>query len=304
MLLKNGRKISFFKDELRNFQDIAAQIKPSSGEIPTIKGFDIYGEVLPFNGLVGGDHIVYVDFNKRYDLNHRIQDAKQQNRWDIVEKLELNKNRAGILLADVSGHHITDGLLGAMLHQAFLTGVQYELLYQGEVTLNLFEILNTRFFNSSSFSKFITLIYGEIQENGNFTFVNAGHPPPVVFSHKYDRLVDVSVDRVRHFPPIGTLPSSEDIDSRLNITRLGYKKKYTVNQINLMGNGDILLLYTDGLTDQCKDENHHYFPLELEKTLKEMKSRPARDIFARIKADLLHFGKPLDDISCVIIKKL
>lgn len=304
MILKNGRKVAFFKEELRNFQEIALRIKPSSGDIPAIFGFDIYGEVLPYNGLVGGDHIIYVDFNKRYDLNQRIHDAHQQNRHDIVEKLELNKHRAGILLADVSGHHITDGLLAAMLHQAFLTGVQYELMFYGEVTLNLFEILNTRFFNSSSFSKFITLIYGEIHQNGTFTFVNAGHPPPVVFSHKYDRLVDVSFERVHHFPPIGTLPSREDIDSRLNITRLGYKKKYTVNNINLMGHGDILILYTDGLAEQCKGDDDCYFPLQLENSLKQVKDHSARDIFSRIKADLSHYGKPTDDISCVIIKKM
>ena len=302
--IKNGAKVDFLFNELKNFQDIATYIKPLSGEIPEINGMDIYGEVIPFNGVVGGDHIVYVDFNKRYDLDLRIREAQDQGRFDVVEKLNLNRRRAGVLLADVSGHNITDALLAAMLHQAFLTGVQYELKQNGEVTAELFEILNTRFFNSSSFSKFITLIYGEIWDNGNFNFINAGHPPPVVFSNKYDKLIKISHDRVVHFPPMGTLPSREDIDSRCIESRIGYKKKYSVNNLNLMGNGDILLLYTDGLSEHTGEKEICYFPHKLEDILKRIKNDSARSIYLQLKENLLEFSGPSDDISIVVIKKL
>jgi len=305
--IKNGASVDFLLGELQNFQDIARFIKPNSGEIPEIPGVDIYGEVIPFNGVVGGDHIVYLDFNKRYDLDHRIKVAKQQNRPDVAKQLELNKRRAGVLVADVSGHRITDALLAAMLHQAFLTGVQYELKHYGEVTSGLFEILNTRFFNSSKVYKFITMIYGEMWDDGYFRFVNAGHPAPVVFSNKYDKLVEISFQRVIHFPPIGTLPSSEDIDYSRNTSRLGYKKKYSVNELNLMGQGDILLLYTDGLSEHgegIEELEKPYYPLRLQEVLKEVKHQSAQEIFFRIKDDILNFAKPDDDISFVVIKKI
>ena len=302
--IENGSSVDFLLSELNNFQEIATHIKPLSGESPIINGIDIYGEVIPFNGVVGGDHIVYVDFNKRYDLDHRIREAEKSGRPDVVEKLYLNKRRTGVLVADVSGHNITDALLAAMLHQAFLTGVQYELLHNGEVTAELFEIINTRFFNSSSFSKFITLIYGEIWDNGNFNFINAGHPPPVVFSNKFSKLIKISHERVVHFPPIGTLPSREDIDSHRIITHLGYKKKYSINTINLMGQGDILLLYTDGLSEHTDNTGVCYFPGKLEETLRRIKNDSARDIYFQIKEDLLKFARPADDTSIVVIKKL
>ena len=54
------RKLS---GELENFQDIARHIRPSAGEIPQLDGLDIYGETIPLNGVIGGDHILYVDFN-------------------------------------------------------------------------------------------------------------------------------------------------------------------------------------------------------------------------------------------------
>ena len=302
--IKNGHSVDFLLSELQNFQEIARHIKPSSGETPSIPGIDVYGEVIPYNGIVGGDHIVYVDFNKRYDLDHRIQVAQSQNRHDIVEKLLLNKRRAGVLVADAAGHNITDALLTAMLHQAFLTAVQYDLKYHGEVTIGLFEILNTRFFNSSSITKFITLIYGEIWDNGDFRFVSAGHPPPVVFSNKYEKLIKICNKQIVNFPPIGTLPSSDDIDSRLHFSHLGYKKRYSINSINLMGWGDILLLYTDGFSEHSDAQGNEYFPDRVEETLKRIKNNSARDIYFRLKDDLLAFGKSEDDITFVVIKKV
>jgi len=303
-IIRNGSKVDYLMGELKNFQDIARHIKPLSGEIPALPGIDIYGEVIPYNGIVGGDHIVYVDFNKRYDLDQRIQDALLENRTEVGNRLKLNKRRAGVLVADVSGHNITDALLSAMLHQAFLTGVQYELKHYGEVTSGLFEILNTRFHNSSSLSKFITLLYGEIWDNGNFRFVNAGHPPPVVFSNKYEKIIKICHHQVIHFPPIGTLPSGDDIDSSRYFSRLGYKKKYSVTEINLMGQGDILLLYTDGLSEHCRDDDCSFFPDQLQEILKRIKNYSAKDIYSHIKEELLKFALPSDDISFVVIKKL
>lgn len=298
------KTLTFLEDELKNFEGIARHLKPCSGEIPALSGIDIYGEAIPLNGVAGGDHIIYVNFNKRYDLARRIEEAEKANRPEVVEKLKLNRHRAGVLLADAAGHQVTDALLVAMLHQAFLTGVQYELKHNGEVTAELFEILNTRFFNSASLSKFITLIYGEISDTGKFRFISAGHPLPVVFSNLYDRLVKVCYERLLRFPPIGTLPSKEDMDSHRNYSRLGYKKRYSVHEINLMGSGDILLLYTDGLSEHATEEGTLYFSDRLEETLRRLKDGSAREIYFNLKEDLLRFAPPEDDISFVVIKKL
>lgn len=66
---------------------------------------------------------------------------------------------AGVAVVDVSGHLITDALMAAMLHQAFLLGSIYELDMFGQITRRLFENLNTRFYNSSSAHKYVSLIY-------------------------------------------------------------------------------------------------------------------------------------------------
>ena len=298
------KKLDFFREELKNFEEIARFIKPSSGEIPLLSGIEIYGETIPLNGVVGGDHIVYVDFNRRFDLDKRIQDAQKAGNTQIVEKLSQNRVRAGILIADVSGHRITDALMAAMLHQAFLLGVRYELSMFGEVTTELFENINTRFVNSSSISKYITMIYGEICESGMFHFVTAGHPDPVVFSNKYNKLSSICSDRVVHYPPIGTMPVQEDIDLKHTPGRLGYKKKYTVNEINLMGKGDIILLYTDGLLDHRDSRDRSYFSTRLESVIQKVKDDSAAEIFGRVKKDFFGFAPCEDDVSMVVIKKM
>lgn len=288
--------------ELRNFQEIARQIVPLPGEIPTLSGLDVYGDTFPLNGLVGGDHIIYLDFKKRFDLPARIRRATLDGRHDIVRSLESCRRKAGIALIDVSGHQATDALLAAMLHQAFLLGSIYELDMFGHITKRLLENINTRFYNSSSLNKFVTMIYGEISEDTTFTFLSAAHPPPVVFSNRHDRFMEVSPDLCTSFPPIGTLPSNDVIDRSRTHSVLGFKERYQLNEWSLMGAGDILLLYTDGLLDHANGAEQ-YFPGRLEEKLRTVKHLSAKEILTSVRSDFMAFAAPSDDISIVVIKR-
>lgn len=288
-------------DELENFQDIAKYILPRSGEMPRLDGIDVYGATLPLKG-VGGDHIIYVDFKRRYDLDARIRKATKKGQHTVVENLEQLKERAGIAIVDVAGHKGTDAMLAAMLHQAFLLGSLYELDMYGQITERLFENLNTRFYNSSSVQKYITMIYGEILENGTFRFLSAAHPPPIVFSNEHDRFMEVGEELCTSFPPLGTLPSQNIIDRKVQKSYLGFKDEYVLNEWELMGTGDILLLYTDGLLDHKKGDSW-YFRECLETVIRRTKQQRAQDIVEAIKEDILSSGPKEDDISVVVIKR-
>ena len=294
--------LELFTGELKNFRDIARNIIPLPGEIPTLAGIDVYGGTMPLTGDIGGDHIIYVDFKKRYDLPARIQQAEAIGKTDVVANLERCRRKAGIAVLDVSGHHVTDALIAAMLHQAFLLGSLYELEMFGQITRRLFENVNSRFYQSSSRHKFVTMIYGEISEDATFRFLSAAHPPPVVFSNRHERFMEVSQDLCTSFPPIGTLPSKDVIDRRITDSTLGFKDRYRLNEWTLMGRGDILLLYTDGLLDHARGDEA-YFPRHLEQLLREVKHQPAREIFESIKMSARDFAPPTDDISVVVIKR-
>ena len=177
----------------------------------------------------------------------------------------------------------------------------------GEITARLFEQVNTRFLKSRTLRKlaadldstsFITLIYGEISYTGRFRFVSAGHPAPLVFSREYNRFVEISHDRLVSYPPIGLQLSEDDADARLYPRALGYKKRYTVNELNLMGQGDVLLLYTDGFIDPFSS----FAPEQLERAVSCARDGTAKEICEAIMGDRNAAAEQTDDLSLVVIK--
>jgi len=288
-------------DELVNFQEIISQVKPSPGEMPSVPGIDIAGVSMPLFGQAGGDHIIYLAFDKRYDLDARIRAARAAGRAEVAQQLELNRTRAGILIADVAGHRITDALVAAMLHQAFLLGSYYELEMFGQITTKLFEHIKTRFYESTGLNKYVTMLYGEIRSGGRFRFISAGHPPPVIFSREFERFVNISPSRMETTTPIGMAPSSEDLDGLRHRAAEDFHERYTINEITLMGWGDILLLYTDGLTDHGEGR---FFPGEVERVFSESRDRSAVEIAAHLQEAVRAFAPQADDVSFVVVKKV
>ena len=283
--------------EIENLEKIVAHVAPKNSERPSLKGIDIYGKSIPLYGFGGGDHIIYIDFKKRYDLRARIKKAKTKR---VKRNLKLNRKKGGILIADVMGHNTTDALIASQLHQAFLMGASYELKAFGEITTNLFEDINTRFYKSSSIEDYITMMYGEVHENGTFRFISAAHPTPILFSKKNNQIVDIDEKKIKKSLPIGYIPSKHNIDFKKNNNPIGFKEKYELNEFKPMSRGDIYVLFTDGLSEHFGDS----FKPNLEETLRASKDlSTARGIFNRIKKRIYEEGKPEDDISYVIIKK-
>jgi serine phosphatase RsbU (regulator of sigma subunit) len=196
---------------------------------------------------------------------------------------------------------VTDALLAAMLHQAFLLGSIYELDISGQITKRLFENLNTRFYRSSGENKFVSMIYGEISEDSRFRFLSAAQPFPAVFSNEHDRFMEVSPALCVSFPPLGLMPSLS-VDRNATQSVLGFTDRYQMNEWSLMGTGDILLLSTDGLAEHSRGHDG-YFPQYLERKLREVKHLGAREIFDAVTDDLRTFAAPSDDISIVVIKR-
>jgi serine phosphatase RsbU (regulator of sigma subunit) len=288
---------------------MSQRLIPAPGTIPHIPRTDIYGMVLPFNRVAGGDLLTYVNFKERFDLESRIRVASSQGQDSVARSLQRLKMIGGVLVADVAGHAFTDAMRALMLHQVFHTAALYEMDLNGEITVRLFEQVNTRFLKSSTLrnlaaapdrSSFITLIYGEISHTGRFRFVNAGHPPPLVFSREFDRIVEISSKRLVSYPPIGLQPTEDHVDASHYERTLGYKKRYTVNELNLMGQGDVLLLYTDGLFDPFSP----YTRSHLERAISQAKDGTAKEICEAILWDRRSTTPQTDDMTLVVIKHL
>lgn len=292
--------IARLAEELHNFEEIARCLNPSPGERPVLQGIEVVGFTQPLYSSIGGDHFIYVDFKQRYDLELRADEARAKGQHAIAERLLSLRHRSGILLADVSGHRITDALVSAMLHQAFLLGVNYELELFGEVTTRLFEYINTRFCKTTAINRFFTMIYGEVTQAGRFRFISAGHPPPVVFSREYGRIMPIDRSRLVTFPPVGVMPSEADPDERRRAKTPGLKREYEVNEIELLSPGDVALLCTDGLLEHDQGE---FYVNQLETILQDNASADAIGLINALQEGLREAGPPQDDISAVIIRR-
>ncbi len=290
--------------EINNLQDIALSNSPLPGEIPNLNNIDISGRIIPLNGKVGGDHIIYIDFNRRYNLDYKIDQASSET---VKENLQGLKTKGGVLISDVAGHNMSDSFLTGNLHNSFLLGLLYELERHGEVTTDLFEKLNTRFYNSSlvksSFQKFIAMIYGEVSEEGKFRFISAAQPTPIVFSNKEDKIKSFEGVFLNNSPPLGLFPSEVSVEEIQRGRPLILKDSYKINQIDLEERGDIILLHSDGLSDH-NIKGRDYVPERLESLLQETKELSAEEISVKLKKDLLEFAEPSDDISYIVLKKV
>ena len=118
----------------------------------------------------------------------------------------------------------------------------------------------------------------------------------------HDRFMEIPEACCTTFPPIGTLPSRNVIDRNATESILGFKEQYELNEWTLMGTGDILLLFTDGVTEHATGKES-YVPEHLEKAVRSAKHGSARDIFEAVRDDMMGFAPPSDDVSLVVIKK-
>ena len=136
--------------------------------------------------------------------------------------------------------------------------------------------------------KFASLFYGELttHSGGLFLYANAGHNPPIFFNSKKNETELLQTTG----PVLGPAPNA----------------KYYVENINF-SKDDILLLYSDGVTESADRDFQAYGELKLIAKIKELKNKSAKEIVLGILDDVLGYskhGEYSDDITLVVIKKI
>jgi sigma-B regulation protein RsbU (phosphoserine phosphatase) len=136
--------------------------------------------------------------------------------------------------------------------------------------------------------KFASLFYGELttHKGGLFLFANAGHNPPIFLQAKTNKAEFLQPTG----PVLGPAPDA----------------KYHVDSVNFT-KGDVLLLYSDGITDTANDNFEAYGEERLLKKFKELSKSKTREIALGILDDVIRFsknGKYADDMTLVVIKKV
>ena len=137
--IRRDRMEGIFEEARKIQASILPKRKPEYGE------FDIYGRSEPMEE-VGGDFYDYIP---------------------------LTQKILGLAIADVSGH----GLPAALQVRDIYMGLRMGLARDFKIVRTV-ERMNSIIHNSTLTSRFVSMFYGELELNGVFIYVNAGHPPP------------------------------------------------------------------------------------------------------------------------------
>lgn len=246
------REISL-EGQIREARDIQLSLLPR--EMPRVEGYDIAGQSIPAE-QVGGD---------------------------ILDLIEVAPKVLGIAVGDASGH----GFPAALQARDVVTGLRMGVEKDLKITA-VMRRLNRVIHRSGLTSRFVSLLYAELEHGGNLTWANAGHDPGLLLR------ANGTVESMRSTGIVmGPLAEVE----------------YTRQMLNVEP-GDTIVLYSDGVVERRGQELDDEFGLE--RLTEEIRSGlhedlTAEDICERVLDRIRDFGgsAPLaDDVTLLIIRRL
>ncbi|MCX7098314.1 MAG: SpoIIE family protein phosphatase [Methylococcales bacterium] len=200
---------------------------------------------------------------------------------DYFDYFFRGEQQLDMIVADVSGHSIGPALFmvetrSAIRAQAKRLGTPMETV--GLLNNFLFEDLDNADY-------FISLFYLQYDINSQqLRFANAGHPPPLLFS------------------PQQTVCRQLDADGMV----LGVRKDVSFEEKTLMlSSGDVILLYTDGLTEAESPDGEFFGIQRLSQLFMSLAHYPPEEIVAGLLKHLKQFCQTAafkDDITVMVFK--
>lgn len=197
---------------------------------------------------------------------------------DYFDFLDLEGGtRLGLVVGDVSGKGVPAALLVSTLHSSLRL-----LAERIAICPELFARLNEHILDSSAPNKFITLFVAELDlEQGRLSYVNAGHNPGLVLraGGGLEQLGSGGL-------PLGLLPGAS----------------YRIQEIAL-GPGDLLCLYSDGITEAAAPDDEEFGVERLADLLAEGREAPIDDLLSRIgeAVSLFAAGAPQGDDQTLLL---
>jgi len=164
---------------------------------------------------------------------------------DLYDAFEIDQDHVGIYMADVAGHGVSAALVSGLLKMAVATIRQQK----SNTTTSLFvdltkpdvflRSINNLLVKEMPDGEFITLIYGVFDLlNNRILMASAGHPRPVIYQKK---------------------KKSAKWCSLINGMALGIEadQQYACSS-QAMDAGDVVVFYTDGLTEAMNQKNDEF----------------------------------------------
>lgn len=181
------------------------------------------------------------------------------------------------MLGDVSGKGVAASMLMANLHAMFRA-----LVPSGLPLEELLERANRIFCESTLPTQYATLVCGKAKEDGEVELSNSGHVAPLHISAQEIKQLESST------VPVG----------------LFCDQKFTSVKINFSP-GDILVLYTDGVTESLAPDGAEYGIDRLSRMIAECQARSSRELVQHCIHDVLAFrasAQKTDDQTLMVLR--
>jgi sigma-B regulation protein RsbU (phosphoserine phosphatase) len=200
---------------------------------------------------------------------------------DYYDWVKIFDDQIGLVIADVSGKGVPAALLMAFLRASLRAATH--IGYSPHVSMAK---VNYLLWESIERNQFVTAFYGILDvTNRTLSYTNAGHNPPLLFT----------TDGKYQFIERGSLPLGMFKDTR-------YHEYYQTIEP-----GEMLVLYTDGVTEAQNPPGEEYGRDRLARAVKANRSLNARDLIAALHKEVVDWtdGKgAADDVTFFVIKAL
>lgn len=239
------------ESELELSQVVQRALLPQ--RMPSIAGMDVAAFSRPAQ-IVGGDYFDFLNFK---DGSH------------------------GFVIADVSGHGVSAGMLMTSLQTAFHT-----LVPDNNSPVEVLRRINRLYIHNIHFTTFVTIFFSRLDPHTRtLTYANAGHNDALLYRRSRDEQVWLEPTG----PAIGLIEEFKNESKDIQLE-----------------NEDILLLYTDGVTEAFNSSGEQFGRQRLAEVIRQNGDQPAEGLIQKVLQTLTDFtdARPLEDDVTLVVYKL
>jgi sigma-B regulation protein RsbU (phosphoserine phosphatase) len=202
--------------------------------------------------------------------------------FDYIETGEEHE-RLGIIIGDAASKGVAAAAEAMYISGALRMAASFEIKIT-TLMRRMNQLVNKIFEDD----KFTSLFYGELSnhKSGMFLYANAGHNPPLFFKAETGKIEVLSTTG----PLLGPAPNAN----------------YHIESMNF-SMGDVLLLFSDGITDTANTKFEPYGDNRLIEDLERLNHLSSKEIVLLILENVIKFSKNglySDDKTLVAVKKI
>jgi serine phosphatase RsbU (regulator of sigma subunit) len=200
---------------------------------------------------------------------------------DYYDWVRIYDDQIGIVIADVSGKGVPAALLMAFLRASLRAATH--IGYAPHISMSK---VNYLLWESIERNQFVTAFHGILDAtNRTLSYSNAGHSPALL----------MTADGTAHFEERGGVPLGMFRDSRY------YEYFQTIEP------GEVLVLYTDGVTEAMNAAGEEYGRDRLIAVVRECRDQSAREMIDFMHRELIAWSEGQgvnDDVTFFVVKAL